>query len=177
MTHFWEEIWNFGKFDLWWPLVTWILTWPQNDLCKYCRAWKELSNTFFAFSLGHIVSEISRGRVPATPPAVRSWPRPPSVRGLRSLHPPEAMNQLTFEICMLINPMLDYIPEPEIVKVKIRWASFTYQRHHKNGHLLASLITASVSESCDWWQLIQRLERHLSLNPCPGRGGRGRHPQ
>ena len=38
MTHFWEEIRNFGKFDLWWPLVILILTRPQNDLSKYCRA-------------------------------------------------------------------------------------------------------------------------------------------
>ena len=46
MAYFWEEIWNFGKFDLWWPLVTSILTWHQNDLWKYCRACLEFLTLF-----------------------------------------------------------------------------------------------------------------------------------
>ena len=52
--------------------------------------------------------------------------------------------------------------------------TFTYHRHHKNDHLFAGLMTSSAGvqslQVCDWWQLSQQLERHLFLNPCPGRG-------
>ena len=33
----------FSKFDLWWPLVTSILTWPGNDLYKSWRSRRSLS--------------------------------------------------------------------------------------------------------------------------------------
>ena len=46
------------KFNIWWPLVTSILTWPENDLCKSLRSRRSLSNDFCRLSLSSVVFEI-----------------------------------------------------------------------------------------------------------------------
>ena len=51
----------FSKFDLWWPLVTSILTWPGNDLYKSWRSRRSLSNAVCRMSLRCVVFEISGG--------------------------------------------------------------------------------------------------------------------
>ena len=46
------------KFDIWWPLVTSILTWPENDLCKSLRSRRGPSNAPCLLSLSSVVFEI-----------------------------------------------------------------------------------------------------------------------
>ena len=58
----------FSKFDLWWPLVTSILTWPGNDLYKSWRSRRSLSNAVCRMSLRCVVFEISGGGGAESPP-------------------------------------------------------------------------------------------------------------
>ena len=58
----------FSKFDLWWPLVTSILTWPGNDLYKSWRSRRSLSNAVCRMSLRCVVFDISGGAESAPPP-------------------------------------------------------------------------------------------------------------
>ena len=46
----------FSKFDLWWPLVTSILTWPENDLSKSLISYRRLSYAVYRLSLSSVVS-------------------------------------------------------------------------------------------------------------------------
>ena len=75
-------MWNFGKFDLWWALVTSILTWPRNDLINVVELDKSFLTLFLILARSHSFGDLWGGRISAPPPSVRSWPRPPSVRGL-----------------------------------------------------------------------------------------------
>ena len=58
----------FSKFDLWWPLVTSILTWPRNDLYKSWRSRRSLYNAVCRMSLRCVVFEISGGGRIGPPP-------------------------------------------------------------------------------------------------------------
>ena len=53
-----KKIVIFSKFDLWWPLVTSILIWPENDLSKSLRSHHGLSYVAYRLSLGSVVFEI-----------------------------------------------------------------------------------------------------------------------
>ena len=44
----------------------------------------------------------------------------------------------------------------------------THHHYHKIHHLVAGVKAASALESCDWWQLSQQLERHVSTRPALG---------
>ena len=44
-----KKIWNSTNFDIWWPLVTSILTWAKNDNAFESTYW-ELSNAFPRFT-------------------------------------------------------------------------------------------------------------------------------
>ena len=58
---------NWGKFDVWWPLVTSLLAWEKYDPNSFERTLYELSNIFFRFSL-RCLKPPARFRV--------SWSRP-----------------------------------------------------------------------------------------------------
>ena len=58
----------FSKFDLWWPLVTSILTWPGNGLYKSWRSRRSLSNAVCRMSLRCVVFETSGGGRIGPPP-------------------------------------------------------------------------------------------------------------
>ena len=47
----------FSKFEFWWPLVTSILTWPENDIVKSLRSRRGLSYAFYRLSLSGVVFE------------------------------------------------------------------------------------------------------------------------
>ena len=67
-----EEVTILKTFYRWWPLVTLILTWPENVLCKSCRSFNYLPNAVCCLSLRCVVYEIWRG--PKKPPSPRSEP-------------------------------------------------------------------------------------------------------
>ena len=45
----WQNTLTFGKFDLWWPLVTSILIWEKQYQGSFERTLDELSSVFFSF--------------------------------------------------------------------------------------------------------------------------------
>ena len=55
------------RLDLWWPLVTSILTWFENNLCKILRSHRGLSNAFCWLSLNSVVFLDTRGVSEAPP--------------------------------------------------------------------------------------------------------------
>ena len=58
---FWENSLLFGKFDLFWPPVTSILTSSKNDPYVFCSTLHGLSNAVYRFSMRCVVLEISGG--------------------------------------------------------------------------------------------------------------------
>ena len=60
------------KFDLWWPLVTWPLTWPKNDRSSFVMILDALSNAAYRVSLRGPGAELD-GDV-QTPSPARSTP-------------------------------------------------------------------------------------------------------
>ena len=51
-----EKVAIFSKVDLWWPLMTSILTWPENDLSKSLRYRDGLSYVVYRLSLSSVLS-------------------------------------------------------------------------------------------------------------------------
>ena len=68
IARFWENSLILGKFDLYWPPVTSILTSSKNDPYVFCSTLHGLSNAVYRFSMRCVVLEISRG-VEINPPA------------------------------------------------------------------------------------------------------------
>ena len=60
-----------AKFDLWWPLMTWLLTWPKNDLSS-CHEFNALSNASYCVSLHGLGAALEGGVQTHTPPAGRA---------------------------------------------------------------------------------------------------------
>ena len=58
----------FSKFDLWRPLVTSILTWPENDLSKSLRSRRGLSYAVCCLSLSSVAFEFGFRPPPETGP-------------------------------------------------------------------------------------------------------------
>ena len=97
---FWENSLLFGKFDLFWPPVTSILTSSKNDPYVFCSTLHGLSNAIYRFSMRCVVLEISGGGGwNQPPPPVLGWLRPPPVRGL-SLSGGEGVYPSTREVCI-----------------------------------------------------------------------------
>ena len=68
---FWENSLLLGKFDLFWPPVTSILTSSKNDPYVFCSTLHGLSNAVYRFSMRCVVLEISGGG---------GWNQPPPPR-------------------------------------------------------------------------------------------------
>ena len=68
-----EKIAIFSKFDLWWPVVTSTLTWPENDLYKSLRPHRGLYYAIYCLSLRSVVFEIRRGELLKPPPRATNW--------------------------------------------------------------------------------------------------------
>ena len=73
-----QKIVIFSKFELWWPLVTSILTWPENDLSKTWRSHRGLSDAAYRLSLGSLVFEIIRW-FPKPSTTNRTFQSPPRI--------------------------------------------------------------------------------------------------
>ena len=69
---FWENSLLLGKFDLFWPPVTSILTSSKNDPYVFCSTLHGLSNAVYRFSMRCVVLEISGGGAEITPPPAGS---------------------------------------------------------------------------------------------------------
>ena len=76
---FWENSLLFGKFDLFWPPVTSILTSSKNDPYVFCSTLHGLSNAVYRFSMRCVVLEISGGG---------GWNQPPPPAGSRLAQTP-----------------------------------------------------------------------------------------
>ena len=63
----------FSKFDLWWPLVTLILTWGKTDRSSFEMIFDELSNAYFRFVLRLLGAELDGAS--RRPPPLRGRPR------------------------------------------------------------------------------------------------------
>ena len=57
-----------GKIYLWWPLVTWHLTWPKKDRSSFVKIFYALSNATYHVSLHGPGAELEEG-CSNTPPA------------------------------------------------------------------------------------------------------------
>ena len=69
---FWENSLLLGKFDLFWPPVTSILTSSKNDPYVFCSTLHGLSNAVYRFSMRCVVLEISGGGAEINPPPAGS---------------------------------------------------------------------------------------------------------
>ena len=94
----------FSKFDLWWPLMTSILTWPENDLSKSLRSCRGLSYAVYCLSLRSVVFEVGGGQKPS--PA-RNWTfqSPPGIWVSRNIW--NALNVSIEQNCITV-PLVSY---------------------------------------------------------------------
>ena len=87
MAHFRKKSWFFVKFDLWWPIVTSILTLAKNWPNTFVFISYELSNALFRFSLRCLGAElVGCFQTIPPPPACRGKSRQPVGRGLNTGH-------------------------------------------------------------------------------------------
>ena len=77
---FWENSLLLGKFDLFWPPVTSILTSSKNDPYVFCSTLHGLSNAVYRFSMRCVVLEISGGGLKSTPAGSRLAQTPAGAR-------------------------------------------------------------------------------------------------
>ena len=90
---FWENSLLFGKFDLFWPPVTSILTSSKNDPYVFCSTLHGLSNAVYRFSMRCVVLEISGGG--------GGWNQPPPAGSRLAQTPAGARVKLIFYPCMM----------------------------------------------------------------------------
>ena len=94
---FWENSFLFGKFDLFWPHVTSILTSSKNDPYVFCSTLHGLSNAVYRFSMRCVVLEISGG----------GWNQPPPPAGSRLAQTPAGARVKIRKIVKIPYYMLD----------------------------------------------------------------------
>ena len=58
----------FSKVEIWWHLVTSILTWPENNLRKSLKSCRSLSNAVYWLSLSRVFLLDNMGRASEAPP-------------------------------------------------------------------------------------------------------------
>ena len=68
----WQKSAIFSKFDLWWPMVTTIMTWPENYLSKSLRSRRGQSYAVYRSSLSSVVF-VFRGGKSKKAPSARNW--------------------------------------------------------------------------------------------------------
>ena len=91
---FWENSLLFGKFDLFWPPVTSILTSSKNDPYVFCSTLHGLSNAVYRFSMRCVVLEISGGGGAEInpPPAGSRLAQTPAGARVKGNNPPSSFS-------------------------------------------------------------------------------------
>ena len=115
--------------------MTWILTWPENVLCKSCRSLTDLSNTVCRLSLRCLVFEIWRGGGEKAPPRPESNLSEPARNRVKLVR-----------------------PRPYIPRIPTQWLIITVSWH---AMLLGNWSKAPLWVSCPHNTLC-RITSHLS---------------